>query len=302
MRFAILGAGGVGGYYAGMLAAAGLDVRVLARGENLRAVVASGVRIETPDGAFHATVAATDDATALGHVDVALITVKSFALEAVAAPAARLAGGGAVVLPLLNGVDAGHRLAAAGVPQDRLLEGLTYISAQRIAPGVIRRTSPFHRVIVGASAGDAGKRVDDIVAAFAAAGCETSASADIQLELWRKFIFIAAMAAACGLARTSIGPVRDAPLGALLLDRAVGEVAAVARAQGITLPAGEEDRVRAHIDRLPAAMKPSFLLDLQAGGPTELDALSGTVVRLARAAGVSAPVHETALAAFSAAG
>jgi len=299
MRFTIIGAGGVGGYYGALLAAAGHEVRVLARGENLRVITESGLRVETPDGAFRATVSATDDAAALGPADIAIVAVKSFALHEVAAAAARLASDGAVVLPLLNGVDAGQRLAAAGVPRERLLDGLTYISAQRIAPGVIRRTSPFHRVIVGASAGDAGKHVDDIVAAFAAAGCEASATTEIQLELWRKFIFIAAMAAACGLARSSIGPVRDAPLGALLLDRAVAEVAAVARAQGITLPAGEEHRVRSQIDRLPAAMKPSFLLDLQSGGPTELDALSGTVVRLARVAGLSTPVHDTALAAFS---
>ncbi len=300
MRFAIIGAGGVGGYYGGILARAGHDVRVLARGEHLRAVAADGLRIETPDETFDTAVTAAADREALGAVDVAIVAVKAFALDEVAPILVDLARAGSVVLPLLNGVDAGERLAAAGVPPGRLLTGLTYISARRVAPGHIRRASPFHRVLVDAQAPVGAARVRDVVQAFAGAGCEAAAAEDIQLELWRKFIFIAALAAACGLARATIGGVRDARLGADLLDRAVAEVAAVARARGVGLPADEEQRVRAHIDRLPAAMEPSFLVDVRAGGPNELDALSGAVSRFGRAAGVATPVHDTAVAARSA--
>ena len=119
------------------------------------------------------------------------------------------------------------------------------------------------------------------------------------VELWQKYVFITAMAAVCGLARTSIGPVRDAPGGRRLIHRAVTEVVDVARARGIPLPDDEAPRTAAYIiDTLPAAMTPSFLLDLESGGPTELATLSGAVARLAAQAGIDTPVHDTATAAL----
>jgi 2-dehydropantoate 2-reductase len=118
------------------------------------------------------------------------------------------------------------------------------------------------------------------------------------VELWQKYVFITAMAAVCGLARTSIGPVRDAPGGRRLIQRAVTEVVDVARTRGVPLPDDEAPRTSAYIDTLPAAMKPSFLLDLESGGQTELDTLSGAVSRFAAEAGIDTPVHDTAVAAL----
>jgi 2-dehydropantoate 2-reductase len=110
---------------------------------------------------------------------------------------------------------------------------------------------------------------------------------------------MASMAAACGLARSPVGPVREAPLGPLLIERAVREVAAVARGRGVALAADTEESVLAFIRSLPDPMKPSFMLDLEASGPTEIDDLSGTVSRLGRLAGVATPVHDVATAALS---
>jgi 2-dehydropantoate 2-reductase len=205
-----------------------------------------------------------------------------------------------VVVPLLNGVEAADRLIAAGVPGERVLGGLTGISAVRIGPGIVERRSPFQRVVVGERQGGLSERAERIAAAFREAGAEARASDDITVDLWRKFAFITTMSAACGLARTSIGPVREAPLGNLLIERALREVIAVARAHGVALPADAEADVLALVSGMPGAMKPSFLLDLEAGGPTELDDLSGAVSRLGRQAGVETPVHDVATAALSA--
>jgi 2-dehydropantoate 2-reductase len=120
------------------------------------------------------------------------------------------------------------------------------------------------------------------------------------LELWRKFVFITTLAACCGLARRAVGAVRTAPLGPELLGRATAESIAVGRALGIAFAADEEARVAAAISALADAMKPSFLLDLERGGPTELEVLSGAVSRLGREAGVPTPVHDTAVAVFGA--
>lgn len=301
MRIAIIGAGGVGGYYGAELARAGHEVRVLARGKHLTAMRQHGLEVRTPEGSFTVRPAVSADPGELGQVDLALVAVKSYSLPEVGPAARRLAEGGAAVLPLLNGVDAAARLEEAGVPPASLLGGVTYISAARAAPGSIERRSPFRRVIVGELTGGASERAARVAEAFGSAGVEARVSEDIQVELWRKLVFLAALSAACGIARAPVGAVRDAPLGGLLLERLVREGAAVARARGVALPQDEEARALELLGTLPADMRPSFLLDLEAGGPTELDVLSGAIARLGRDEGVPTPVHDAAAAAFAAA-
>ena len=301
MRVAVIGAGGVGSYYGGALAKAGHDVVLLARGAHLEALRSKGLEVRTPEGSYVAKVRATGDPAELGAAEFAIVAVKSYSLAEVV-PAVRVAAeGGAAIVPLLNGVEAADRLVAGGVPADRVLGGLTQISAARVAPGVVERRSPFQRVVVGERAGGRSERAERIAAAFREAGADAEASEDITADLWRKFAFIATMAAACGLARAPVGPVRAAPLGRLLLERSVREVFAVGRSRGVPLAAGEEAKTLAFIESLPGPMKPSFLLDLEAGGPTELDDLCGAVARLGRLGGVETPVHDTATAALGAA-
>ncbi len=299
MRVAVLGAGGVGAYYGGSLARAGHDVVILARGANLDALRARGLEVRTPEGAFTVRPEATGDPVRAAGADLAIVAVKTYSV-AVIAPAARLAAeAGAVVVPLLNGVEAVERLAALGVPHGMMLGGLTQISAVRSAPGVVERRSAFQRVVVGEPGGGGSERAERIAAAFASAGVDAAVSADIGADLWRKLAFISPMAAACGLARAPVGPVLAAPLGRLLVERAVREVLAVARAAGVALADGEEAGVVAFIASLAPGMKPSFLLDLESGGPTELDDLCGAVSRIGRRVGVETPVHDTATAALS---
>jgi|PersoiStandDraft_1058852.scaffolds.fasta_scaffold02567_4 2-dehydropantoate 2-reductase len=301
MRIAILGAGGVGGYYGGTLARAGHAVALLARGAHLDALRARGLEVRTPEERFTVAVQASDDPKTFGECDVAIVAVKTYSLMEIAPAARLLATSGAAVLPLLNGVEAADRLIESGVPESQVLGGLTQVSVLKVGPGVVERKSSFQKVTVGERAGKRSERVRRIVDAFQQAGAEAHVSEDILADLWRKFAFIASMAAACGLARAPIGVVRDAPFGKLLLERAVREVLAVARARGLRLADDEESKILAFIDSLGGGMKPSFLLDFEAGGPNELDDLSGAVSRLGREAGVETPVHDTATAALSAA-
>jgi 2-dehydropantoate 2-reductase len=301
MKIAILGAGGVGGYFGGALARAGHQVAMLARGAHLDVLRERGIEVRTPEETFHVEVVASGEIEDLGKAELAVVAVKNYSLQEIVPAAKRLAHGGAIVLPLLNGVDAAERLAAAGVPDGQVLGGLTEISAVRVAPGVVERRSPFQRVVVGERAGGISERAERIAGAFREAGAEARASADITADLWRKLAFIATMSAACGLARTSVGPVRRAPLGRLLIERALREVFAVAHARGVAVTEEDEAKILAFIDSLGDAIKPSFMLDLESGGPTEIDDLSGAVSRLGHAAGVATPVHDVATAALSAA-
>lgn len=300
MRIAILGAGGVGGYYGGILARSGNDVVFLARGANLETLRAKGLTVKTPEGSFTVPVGASADAEDLGPASLVLVAVKGYSLPEVLPAARLLAGQGATVLPFLNGVEAADRLIAGGVPREQILGGLTSLSVARVAPGVVERRSPFQKVTVGELPGGLSERAERVAAAFREAGAEVTVSADIEADLWRKLAFISSMAAACGLARSPVGPVRNAPYGRLLFTRAVAEVFAVARARGVAVGGPDAEKTLAFIDSLAPPLKPSFLVDLESGGPTELDELCGAVSRLGRAAGVETPIHDTATAALAA--
>ena len=298
MRFVIVGAGGIGAYFGGELARAGHEVTLFARGAHLDAVRTHGLTVRTPEGEFVARVGATNDPNELPAADVIIVAVKSYSLRDVTPVVRLVAERGADVVPLLNGVTAADELIAGGVPPSRVLGGLARVSVVRTEPGVVERRSGFRSIVVGELSGGLSERATKIADALRSAGVDARASATMGVELWQKYVFITAMAAVCGLARTSIGPVRDAPGGRRLIQRAVTEVVDVARARGVALPDDEAPRTAAYIDTLPAAMTPSFLLDLESGGETELDTLSGAVSRLAAEAGIETPIHDTATAAL----
>jgi 2-dehydropantoate 2-reductase len=293
VKIIVIGAGGVGGYYGGVLARAGHEVTLFARGAHHDAIRDRGLEVRAPDERFMAAVAVTDDPAALPPADAAVVAVKSYSLNDVLPAIDAAARGGAAILPLMNGVTPIDDIVASGVSRGSMLGGLTRISAKRPQPGVVERLSPFQLVVLGELDGTMSERAASIADAFRSAGVESRVSSQIGVELWQKFVFIAAMAACCGMSRTAIGPIRDAPLGGRLIERAVSEVVAVAQARGVPLPDGDTARAVAQIMGLPATMKPSFLFDLEAGGPNELDILSGAVSRMGAALGVGCPVHDT---------
>ena len=299
MRFVMIGAGGVGGCFGGELARAGHDVTMFARGTHLDAIRQKGLTIRAPDDEFVVRVGATDRIEEIGETDVAIVTVKSYSLRDVMPVTRAAAERGALVVPFLNGVTAADELIAGGVPKSNVLGGLAKISAARVAPGVIERRSGFQSAVIGELGGGVSDRASGLAAALRGANIEARASESIDIELWQKFVFITAVAAVCGLARTPIGPVRDAPGGRKLFERAVSEVVAVARAQGVALPPDETAKTCEFIETLPPGMKPSFLLDLEAGGQTELATLSGAVAKFASDLGIACPVHETVTTVLS---
>ena len=299
MKVIVLGAGAIGGYYGGQLARAGHDVTLYARGDNLAAIRKRGLEIRTPEGSATVELAATDRAEQLGEADFAILGVKSYSLDSIGPVVKQVAERRATIAPFLNGVETTDRLVALGVPRSAILGGVTRISVTRVEPGVVERRGQFQSIILGELDVAGSDRVTNLVTAFCNAGIDARASAHITVDLWEKFVFIAAMAGACGLARSPIGPLRETPLGRRLLQRAVQEVIDVARATGIPLAAEESGQVVGAIHALPPGTKPSFLLDLEAGGPNELDVLSGAVSRYAEAVGVSTPVHDTVTAALS---
>ncbi len=298
MKIAILGAGAVGGYYGGLLARSGNEVTFIARGAHLAAIRERGLRVESVHGDFEVCPAqATDDPATVGPVDLVLVTVKSYGLEEAAVAARSLVGPETCVLPLLNGLDAAERLAAV-LGDGPVLAGLTHISASVVAPGVIRQVSPLRRITFGERDGTITPRAGRIRDTLAAGGIEVVLTPAVEVALWEKFVFIASIGGVCSLARLPIGPVLALPETRQLYLDALREVEAVGRARGVALPADIVEQTLRLTEGFAPQTKPSLLADLEAGRPLELEALSGTVVRYGRQAGVPTPVHRVIYAAL----
>lgn len=299
MRIAIVGAGGVGGYYGALLARAGHDVVLYARGEHLRAIQQRGLVIKDHDGTFAVTVSATDSLDSLIGAQWAMVAVKSYSVHEVVDVLKALANSGTAIVPLLNGVSVAENLEAVGVPREQLLGGATVMNAHKTAPGVIEHLSRHERFVVGELDGTLSDRAQSIARAMQSTGVEALATRAIVVELWQKFNMLCAISAACGMARSNLGRIRDTELGRVLLERAVGEIAGVARAMQVPIPATQEADTLGRIGTMSGDIRPSFAVDIERGGPNELDVLSGAVARFGRRTGVPTPVHDTAAAVLA---
>lgn len=296
MRIAVVGAGGVGGYFGGFLAQAGHDVTFIARGAHLAAMRARGLRLTGPRGEHEiTTVRATDDAASLDPVETVLFCVKCYDTAEAARAVAPAVGAQTMVLTLQNGVDSAQRLGAL-LPQAGIVPGAAFVSATIEAPGVIRYTSAMSSLVFGEADDRRSERCDTFREICAAAGFEAAIALDIRQALWAKFVALATNAALTGVTRQPAGIVyRDSRLRALAI-RSIDEVIAVASAQGVRLDAEQANRSLALLDSFPAGMYASLFHDLDRGRPLEIGYLSGLVSRLGAATGVATPFHDFAYA------
>ncbi len=296
--FAVMGTGGVGGTFGARLAAAGFPVTFIARGAHLVALRERGLRLLSPDGDLTIDPArATEDAAEIGPVDVVLFAVKLYDTEAAGRALEPLIGAETAVLSLQNGVEAEDQLAAIVGPE-HVMGGVAQIAAVIEQPGMIRHSSPFARIIFGELDGRRSRRAEALLAACERAGIDASLSAEIEKEIWIKFVFLATFSAVTTLTGLTAGPIRDDVDLRAVTAQALNEVVAVGRARGIPLELafGAEDL--GLIDTLHPEMKSSMQQDLERGKRLELEQLSGAVARMGAALGVATPVHRTVYAAL----
>jgi len=291
MRIAVVGAGGVGGYFGGRLAAAGSDVRFLARGAHLDALRTRGLTLHSFRGDLHLPrVTATDDPHAIGPVDIVLFTVKLYDAEAATALLPPLVGPDTAVIPLQNGVD-GVEIVSRAVGREHTAGGTVYVAAVISEPGVIRHSALDH-LIFGEPDGTRSPRLERLLDACKPAGFEVTLSDNIRIDIWTKFVRLSVFSGMTAVTRCAIGRIVADPDLYAMLKTAVREAMAVARAKGVALP----DRVIEDVDRsyqgLPPHMKSSMLEDLERGRRLELPWLSGAVVRIGREVGVPTPTHQ----------
>jgi 2-dehydropantoate 2-reductase len=296
MRIAVMGAGGVGGYYGGRLAQAGHDVAFITRGEHLRAIQAKGLKLVGAAGDIViAGAQATEDSGRLAPVDVVLFCVKLFDTEDAARAIAPLLSKGGVCITLQNGVDGQHRIGAI-VGTDRVMGGIALVSALIESPGVIRYASKAPSIKFGEADGRMTERAACFRDACVAAGIDAEVVADIRAAQWHKFVGLTVNAALTSLTRKPAGVVYHDPDLVALARAMFAEGAAVASAMGIKLPDDIVEWQLQNHQKFPPGMYASMYHDLARGRRLELDSLSGLIVRKGRELGVPTPFHSMAYA------
>jgi 2-dehydropantoate 2-reductase len=290
MRIAVVGAGGVGGYFGGRLAAGGAPVSFVARGAHLEALTSRGLRIQSPLGDVYVPrVHATSDPQQIGPVDLVLLTVKLYDTESALALLPALLGPDTVVVPLQNGVDSVDRLTRA-VGREHTAGGTAYVAAVIAEPGVIRHTAN-NRLIFGELDGTRSARLERLLSLCQEAGIQATLSDAIERDIWRKFVWLSMFSAVTAVTRLPIGPIRDNPNLIALCQAAALEGMAVAHARGVSLPTAFLDELLPGIEALPGDARSSMLEDLERGRPLELRWLSGAIVRIGEELNVPTPTH-----------
>ncbi len=291
MRIAIVGVGGVGGYFGGRLAQAQEDVIFIARGEHLRAIQTQGLRVESLKGDFVIQPAqATDDPAGVGVVDVALLAVKAWQVPDAARHIQPLVGPETFVVPLENGVEAPGQLAAV-LGAQHVLGGLCRIVSYIAAPGQIRHAAMEPYVAFGELDNHPSERAERLRRAFERAGVSAEIPANIQVALWEKFLFIVSISGVGAVTRAPAGVIRSLPQTRQMLEQALREALAVGQARGVPLADETVTRIMTMIDHSAAGSTASMQRDIMNGRPSELEYQTGTLVRLGQEAGVATPVH-----------
>ena len=272
------------------MAAAGEDVTFIARGAHLASLREHGLRLESPKGDLHLTrVNATDSPGSVGAVDVVLVTVKMYDLEAAAASLQPLLGPNTVVVTLQNGVEAVD-IVARHVARDHVAGGVAYVAAVIVEPGKIRHTS-LDSLIFGELDGRRSERLLRLEAACIRAGFGARVSDNIEVDLWSKFSRLSVFSGMTAVTRSPIGVLRSDPELLAMLQAACEETIRVGRATGVGLPDVVMSEILQMVNSLPHHARASMLEDLERGRRLELPWLSGAVVRLGREVGVPTPIH-----------
>jgi 2-dehydropantoate 2-reductase len=291
MRIAVMGTGGLGGYFGARLALGGqVDLHFVARGAHLAALRADGLRIEGPEPKHLPHVQATDDAAAIGPVDLVMLCVKLWDTESAIEQIRPLMGPGSAVVSFQNGVLKDPPLRAA-FGDARVMGGVGYIAATIDRPGVIRQTGPMQRLVFGEFDGARSPRAQALLDACIAGGIKAELSTSILRDIWQKFVFLAGLSGTTTTIRRTIGPIREHPQTRAFLRDVMAEVVAVGRAHGVDLPEDYADVRLALADDVSPAMTSSMHHDLERGNRLEVRWLAGAVVELGRAAGVPTPLN-----------
>lgn len=299
MRILVIGAGGVGGFFGGLLAKAGADVTFIARGKHLEAIQKHGITVNS--GGTHFSVAVKASANPLelsGPFDYLLHCTKTWDITETTRTTKHLVGRDSAVVITQNGVDA-QELAAAELPAGSLVGGSVQIVSAIASPGVIQHSSAVKKFTIGEFDRRMSPRVERLFQICKEAGIDAAVSEDINAEIWSKLLFISSFGGVTSLARSPIGPILASPPLAGIYERCMREVFEVAKGMGVNLPLDAVKNKMEFSRGLEPNLTSSMLRDLNSGSRLELNSLNGAVSRFGKKLGIDTPVNDTIFAALS---
>ena len=292
MKIAVMGTGGVGGYFGGLLARAGNDVTFVARGPHLQAIKKNGLRVESAnDGDFTAHGNALEDTAEVGPQDLVLFTVKMYDNEDAIDAIRPFMGPDSLVLTLQNGIDNGKQLVDV-FGRERVLIGSCYMEGRIKEPGVVTQGGPgmasFGELEPGIT-----ERCEKLLAVFQEANWRVELQENMPGMLWKKFSYLAGSAAVGAATRTLFGEMRSIPETREIIRGAIAEILEVGRASGAPIMEDSLEWCMTSLDNFPATGMSSLGKDFLEGRPVELDGLTGTAIWMAREIGVPTPINDT---------
>ena len=297
MRIAVMGAGGVGGYFGGRLQQAGHDVSFAARGKHLEALRTKGLTLKSPLGDANLKVKVSENPAEFGPAEIVLFAVKLWDTESAAERIRPLLEKGGLAIPFQNGVESIARLGKVLGPE-RVMGGAAYIATRIGEPGTIVHTGPIARLRFGTTQPAQSNAAEAFLAACKGAKIDTELTDDIERVLWEKFVLLVAISATTAVTRKTIGVVRTDSDLRWLLETLMRETWAVGRKRGVKLADDQVAKTLAQADAFTPDMRASMAADLEAGGRLEAPWLSGAVARMAQEAGIEASANRAVFAAL----
>ena len=290
MNIVVIGAGGVGGYFGGMLVKAGFKVTFLVRGKTLEAIKTNGLQIKSIKGDFVVNPKATDDYNKLETPDLVILGVKSWQIEPIAKKLKPVISKNTMVLPLQNGADNANRLREI-LPQENVLAGLCKIVSKIESLGVISHFEYEPEIIFGEYDNTKTERLQKLKSVFDLAGFNNSISEDIHLDIWKKFLFIATVSGMGAITRSSFGVMREDENIRQLLYQTANEIMTIANAKDIALTNKHVEMAIAIIDRMEYSTTASMQRDFMEGKPSELQNFNGYIVEQGKRLHITTPIN-----------
>ncbi|MDX1545094.1 MAG: 2-dehydropantoate 2-reductase [Christiangramia sp.] len=291
MEILVYGIGGVGGYFGGKLVEAGLEVSMVARGEHLKAIRKHGLEVESINGDFKVKPKlVTSDVSEVPRPDLVILGVKSWQVPAVARELKPIIGESTLVLPLQNGANNVEKLLEI-LPKKNVLAGLCFVVSFLEKPGKIKHIAFDPKITFGEIDNSKTERVLAVKGIFDQGGISNTIPDNIQLEIWKKFLFICTVSGIGGLTRVSIDKIRESEFLYDLMRKTAKEMKEVANAKGIPLTDKHIDMVFEIINSQPKGNTASTQRDIMQGKPSELENFNGYIVREGEKYGIETPVN-----------
>ncbi len=288
MKFLIVGAGAVGGYFGARLLEKGEDVTFLVRSKRKQQLEQDGLVVESVNG--NTVVQPKTVMVGEGGIyDVVLIGTKAYHLDQAIEAVKPFTNEKTVIIPMLNGIDHIKKLQEV-FSKDQVIGGLCFIESTITTDGVIVQTSKAHQFMFGELSGESSERIQNIEKAFSDTNAMIKVSSSIMQDMWHKYLFITTMSGVTTLFQLPVGPIRELPEGAEIVKGLIKEITEVMRAEGAPIADNVEELQFKRFLEQGYKMKSSMQRDMEKKGAVEVDHLQGYLLKKARLHQINTPV------------